>query len=51
MIQAGNPFPVDAKVTLYDGNQAVQDAVVPANGDDIEIIFRPLQQLVFWHRV
>ena len=50
MIKASNPFPVDVKVTLFDGNLAVRDTVVPASGDDIEIVFGPCNSSFFGMR-
>jgi SAM-dependent methyltransferase len=40
-IRASNPFPTDLVVALYDGVRYVQDTVVAAGGDNVEIVFGP----------
>ena len=49
-IRAGNPFPKDIEVTLYDGEKRLCDAVVPAGSDNQEIVFGPCYRAFFGMR-
>ena len=40
-IRASNPFPLDQRVVLYDGDQPVKSAVVAAGSDNVEIVVDP----------
>jgi SAM-dependent methyltransferase len=46
-IKASNPFPIDVKVTLYDGDQGVQDTIVLASSNHLEIAFGPCHSSYF----
>jgi len=46
-IEASNPFPIDVNVTLYDGDQSVQDIVVAASSDHIKINLGPCHSAYF----